>query len=796
MMKRAATTVLSSCALLCSFLFLQDCQFWGEMDNPLDKRGSFVHVASVGLEPASIDLEVGDTYQLAASISPEDADNKAVSWTVVNPSVATVSASGLVSAAALGTTTVTVASADGGKSDSCTIKVMVKVPVDGVSLSKDATAIAVGATEQLIPVITPLDAYDQRVTWTSSDTSVASVSADGTVEVLKLGTSTITVTTVDGGKTDSCLVTGIDPIHPTGVSVAPETATVKVGSTQQLAATVSPSDATNKSVSWSSNYPAIASVNSSGLVYGLSIGTAVITATTVDGSFTDTSAVTVPEIAVSGVSLNKTTAEILVGSTTQLTATVAPPDATSKAVEWTSDNEAVATVSSAGLVSAHSVGTATITVRTLSGGKIATCAVTTIQPVPVTGISLDKHTDTLLKGCSHQLIATLQPIGATTRGVIWTSSKPNVVSVSTTGIIVGIAIGTATITVTTIDGAKTDECVVTVSSDATTDTYFIDDFESGLGNWTVNGYDWAITDSTYWSSSHSATESPAGNYINNENATMTLTQSIDLSSAMSPVLSFWSKVSLGWSTNMYGDIINIDYCYIDISINGGLSWATLGTFGNGHYLSWFNTALDLSSYAGQSIKIRFRLVDNASSGTAEGFTIDDVVVAEKDTERIAYPFSDGFENGTANWMLSDGSEWRLTETSHMSASHSISESPDGNYLANAYSQLIIKHPVDLSTAKFPVLSYWHKISVAWGSNMYGDIVSPDYGYVQVSQDCGITWTTLKQYGVVNQTSWLQEIIDLSLYVGKSVLIRFALRDDYNSATADGWTIDDIEIHEQ
>jgi uncharacterized protein YjdB len=789
MMKRAIATVVGSLALLSSFAFLQNCQFWGEMDNPLDKKGSYVHVANVDLTPATVDLEVGDTFQLAAAISPGDADDKAVAWTVLNSSVATVSASGLVTAAALGTTTVTATSADGAKTDTCAVKVMVKVPVDGVALSKKATAIAVGASEQLIPVITPLDAYNQGVTWTSSAETVATVSADGTVRALKLGTSTITVTTVDGGKTDSCLVTGIDPIHPTGVSVAPKTTTVKVGATQQLTTTVSPSDATNKSVTWSSNYPAIASVNSYGLVYGLSIGTAVITATTVDGSFTDTCAVTVPEIAVTGVSLNKTAAEILVGSTTQLTATVAPADATSKAVEWTSDKEAVATVSSAGLVSAHSVGTATITARTMSGGKTATCAVTTINPVPVTGVSLEKHNDLLQPGWSHQLVAILQPTGATTRGINWTSSNFNVVTVSSTGIITGMTIGTATITATTVDGGKTDECVVAVTEDATTTTLFFDDFESGLSNWSVSGSDWAIIDSTYRSSCHSVTESPDGNYPANSNSIMTLLKAIDISSTKHPVISFWQQLCV------YTDKVTSsrhDYGYVDISTDKGLTWKNIMTFKGYSENTWSYFVLDLSEYKSEFFKVRFRLWSSNDNYTWEGWTIDDVEIREADSERTAFPFVDNFESDTTKWRLAEGNDWKLIDSDSRSSSHSISESPYGNYTPGSNSELLMKHPIDLSTTISPVLSFWYKMSIYYDNV---DEYRWDYCYVQISQDDGINWTTLRQYRNVNSSTWANEVIDLSAYKASPVLIKFILNASRDTYVADGWTIDDISIGE-
>jgi uncharacterized protein YjdB len=178
----------------------------------------------------------------------------------------------------------------------------------------------------------------------------------------------------------------------TGVTVSPTSATLNVGATQQLTATVAPSNATNKNVSWSSSNTAVATVNSSGVVSGVAAGNATVTVTTQDGNKTATSAITVSSInvPVSGVSVSPTSATIATGSTQQLTVTVAPSNATNKNVSWTSSNTSVATVTSSGLVSGVAVGSATITVTTQDGGKTATSAITVAAPS--LNIALNKPT--------------------------------------------------------------------------------------------------------------------------------------------------------------------------------------------------------------------------------------------------------------------------------------------------------------------------------------------------------------------------------------------------------------------
>jgi len=164
----------------------------------------------------------------------------------------------------------------------------------------------------------------------------------------------------------------------TGVSVSPTTASVAVGATTNLNATVAPNNATNQSVTWSSNNTAVATVNSSGVVTGVAAGSATITVKTSDGNKTATCAITITSsnVAVTGVTVSPQTASVAVGATTALTATVTPSNATNKSVTWSTSNSSIASVSSSGIVTGVAVGTATITVTTVNGGKTATCAVT------------------------------------------------------------------------------------------------------------------------------------------------------------------------------------------------------------------------------------------------------------------------------------------------------------------------------------------------------------------------------------------------------------------------------------
>ncbi|MDR1315794.1 MAG: Ig-like domain-containing protein [Spirochaetales bacterium] len=251
------------------------------------------------------------------------------------------------------------------------------VAVTGVALNKTATGILVGGSERLDTIITPANATNQNVSWLSSNPGVVTVSSGGMVRAVSAGTATITVTTVDGGFTESCTVTVSSiPVAVSGVSLNKTATAILVGGSETLFAIISPADATDPSVGWESNAPGVATV-SGGVVTAVSVGTATITVTTVDGGYTADCTVTVSStaVAVSGVSLNKTTLSLAVGGSETLTATVSPANATNQNVSWSSNTPGVATVSG-GTVNAVSAGTAVITVTTAEGAKTATCAVT------------------------------------------------------------------------------------------------------------------------------------------------------------------------------------------------------------------------------------------------------------------------------------------------------------------------------------------------------------------------------------------------------------------------------------
>ena len=265
------------------------------------------------------------------------------------------------------------------------------------------------------------------------------------------------------------LVLGCDKptatVKVSGVTISQPSLSLFVGDEAKLTAAVSPSDAEDPSVEWTSSAPSVATV-AEGLVKAISKGQAIISVKTRDGGFTAECAVTVEEeikvISVTGVSLDKTSLEMVVDDKAKLTATVSPSDATNKNVSWRSSDESVATVTG-GEITALKPGKATITVVTEDGGFKAECAVSVKDKThPVTGVALDKNDLTLTIGSTATLSATVSPEDATDKSVSWKSTDETVVKVED-GQLTAVGEGVADVTVTTVDGGYTATCKVTVN---------------------------------------------------------------------------------------------------------------------------------------------------------------------------------------------------------------------------------------------------------------------------------------------------------------------------------------------
>ena len=189
----------------------------GEHSDTCEVTVTDVRVSSITLDISMADMHPRETLQLTPIIMPENASDKEVTWKSDKPSVATVDANGKVTALSAGSVKITATTHDGGKSASCTINIT-NVPVESVTLDKMAASVEKDESITLRATVLPANASIRTITWSSSDSSVASVDSSGKVTGHKLGTAIITVRTTDGGKTNSCSVTVLNS-NPVEVEV-------------------------------------------------------------------------------------------------------------------------------------------------------------------------------------------------------------------------------------------------------------------------------------------------------------------------------------------------------------------------------------------------------------------------------------------------------------------------------------------------------------------------------------------------------------------------------------------------
>ena len=280
------------------------------------------------------------------------------------------------------------------------------VNVQSVSLDKTTSALKVGETETLTATVTPANADNTNIIWSSSDDTFATV-VNGVVTAKKAGTVTITATSeADSTKKASCVYT-ITNVAPTSIELNRTAATIAVNDTLNLTATVLPANATIKTVIWSSSDDSIATVDANGVVTAKAVGTVTITATaTEDSSVKAECAITIKSTIVyaESISLNYTNEALKVDNTLQLTATILPANTDDMGITWESSNTSVATVNASGLVTIVGEGSAVITATSNSNNSVkAECTITaTYQTYTVTFMdgTTNAGTQTVRKGAT------------------------------------------------------------------------------------------------------------------------------------------------------------------------------------------------------------------------------------------------------------------------------------------------------------------------------------------------------------------------------------------------------------
>jgi len=359
---------------------------------------------AVSIREKTMKMEVGKDYTLHYDITPEGTTASSVSWSIddVEGSKATIKknddGSCKVTTKAKGTIKITVSAKINNQDYTNTVTYTIIQQVTKVSIMLDNKAVTATELElnkelQLTAKVEPDNADDKTVTWESSDTSIVSVDSTGKIKALKTGMATIrAISDYDEKKSATCKVTVVNV--PVSKITVTGTATVNIGETVTITATIEPANATNKEVDVVVADSTVINKTSQTLnnnVYSITLkgikdGQTTVTVTTKDGGFKGTCTVTSKTVHVTGVTLNKTELEMeAYGSASQykLVQTVAPNNATDKTVSWASSDPTVATVDGSGNVTALKPGNASITVTTKDGQHTATCLITVTNELTV-----------------------------------------------------------------------------------------------------------------------------------------------------------------------------------------------------------------------------------------------------------------------------------------------------------------------------------------------------------------------------------------------------------------------------
>lgn len=412
-----------------------------------------VSAATVGvkLNINSVTWEEGRSGHFKPTLS---SSVKSVTYKSSNTRVATVDKNGLLKAVAPGTCKITCASAtDPNKYDVCKvtvvsktkIKLANKVLVLNKGIAKKAAYTVAGSGKGL------------SFKWSSSNSSVATVSPTGVIKAKAQGNCMITITASNGAAA-RIAVTVVQPI--TSIKLSGSETTLEPGHKKTVTATVGPSNATSKSLVWSSSNSSVATV-SKGVITAVGKGTCIITCRSKFYSNISVSYKVTVKQAVTAVSM-ESAVKLNENSTKRLTAKAVPNTASNARLSFKSSNASVAAVSSNGVITAKSKGSCVITATATDGsGKSAKCRVTVVRPV--TNVKLNAHTISWNVGKKAHFRPTVTPTTASNIGVKYTSSNTRVAMVDGNGLLTAVGKGTCTVTCTAADGSgKKDTCKVTV----------------------------------------------------------------------------------------------------------------------------------------------------------------------------------------------------------------------------------------------------------------------------------------------------------------------------------------------
>ena len=320
---------------------------------------SYVPVKGISLNKNNLNILIGNSETIIANINPTNATNKEVTWTSSNPSVASVDSNGKITAKKIGTTIITVSI--NGYSSTSTINVVDKIELKGISLNKSSLNIKENSSATLNITYNPSNATNKKITWKSSNNSIATVDQNGKVTAIKAGSATITAVSNDGGFASTCKVT-VEALSKkvTSIELDKKELSIIDGEEANLKVTINPSYAENKNVTWESSDKTIATVKD-GVITAKKVGTAEIKAISEDGNKEAICKVTVTSPPIKSIKFEKEKQIVYIGKTTKLETIADPINSSIENPIWTSSDEEIAIVKD-GIINPLKVGQTTITI--------------------------------------------------------------------------------------------------------------------------------------------------------------------------------------------------------------------------------------------------------------------------------------------------------------------------------------------------------------------------------------------------------------------------------------------------
>lgn len=405
------------------------------------------------LEISCDNMYLGVNYQ--QTLKATGASNK-VEWKSSDQNVVTVS-NGLITGKQTGTAYIRAQS--GSEIDTCKITVIKDyVPVSNIQLESNEKTLTINEKIKINPTITPSNASNKVITYKSNNPSIAIVDASGNVTAKKVGTAHISASIE--GKTTMYKVIVVDTIALKSITTK-SSIEIKEQETAKLTVTYTPSNATNKKVTWKSSNTNIVTVDTNGNLKGISPGSATITIISNDGGHVATSKVTVIAIdkSLKGITLNKSELTLQMGNEETLTINYNPTYAENKNITWSSSDKKIAKVEN-GKITAIKPGTTEIKAISEDGNHEAICKLT-VTSLPIESIIFEKEEQTIYIGAKTTLNTISTPKDTAINNPIWTSSDETIATV-TNGIVTAKKTGKTTITISSQDGKITASTIVNV----------------------------------------------------------------------------------------------------------------------------------------------------------------------------------------------------------------------------------------------------------------------------------------------------------------------------------------------